>query len=503
VYAGAAATLALVQALGDAGIPAPLWVLTRGAVSVGDTDPLTSPAQAQVWGLGRVAALEHPSRWGGLVDLPAELDQQTGTRLCGILAGAAGENARGNARGNAREDAEENAGEDQAAVRATGVFIRRLVHAPRPQEPARQWKPRGTVLVTGGTGERGGHVACWLARCGAGHVVLASRRGSQASGAGALAARLAELGARVTVSACDVADKGAAAALLDRIAAAGPPLTAVVHAAGVEQLTALPDTGLPEFTAAAGARAAGAAHLDELTREADLDAFVLFSSASGVWGGGGQSAYAAASAFMDALACQRRARGQAAASIAWGAWARGKMAGTERGVQLRRRGLRPMAPELAVAALRQAVEHDETQLTIADLDWERFIPVFTSARPSPLLSDLPEVRNQRNQRKTGDPDWSRRLAGLSRPEQEHLVLDLILAETTAVLGYDSADFVQADKSVYDMGMQSMTAVELRGRLVERTGLELPAGFIYRLGTPAAIADYLLTELVEISTKEVL
>ena len=354
--------------------------------------------------------------------------------------------------------------------------------------------------MTGGTGDRGAHAARWLASNGAGHVVLASRRGSQAPGAGALAAQLAALGASVTAIACDVADKDAVGALLDQIAAPGAPLTAIVHAAGVRQMTALADTGLPEFTAVAGAKVAGAAHLDELTREMDLDAFVLFSSGSGVWGSGGQSAYCAANAFLDALACRRRARGQAAVSVAWGLWDGSKMAGTESVAQMQRRGLRVMAPELAVAAMRQAVEHDEALLTVADMDWERFIPVFTSARPSPLLSDLPEVRNLLDAgAAAGDsdvevPDWARRMAGLSRAEQEQLMLGLVRGEITAVLGYESADFVEAESDVLDMGMSSVSAVELRGRLVERIGLDLPVGFIYDLCTPAAIADFLVAEL---------
>ncbi|WP_444859544.1 type I polyketide synthase, partial [Amycolatopsis bullii] len=155
-FLDAQATLALVQALSDVDIAAPLWLVTSGAVSTGPSDPPRAPAQAQVWGLGRVFGLEEPSRWGGLVDLPETFDERAARRLVAVLAGTGGE--------------------DQVAVRDHGVLARRLVRAPLPATaPVRDWTPRGTVLVTGGTGAIGGHVARWLAGRGAGHLVLTSR----------------------------------------------------------------------------------------------------------------------------------------------------------------------------------------------------------------------------------------------------------------------------------------------------------------------------------------
>ncbi|MGW2332278.1 type I polyketide synthase, partial [Streptomyces sp. NPDC001700] len=180
---GLADTVALVRALGDAGIGAPLWLVTRGAVSVGRSDRLTSVDQAQVWGLGRVVGLECADRWGGLLDVPEVLDGRAVGRLAAVLAAGAG-------------------GEDQVAVRASGVFVRRLVRAPLGDAPVvRSWSPGGTVLITGGTGALGAHVARWAAAAGAEHLVLTSRGGQGAPGAGELAAELAELGARVTVAA--------------------------------------------------------------------------------------------------------------------------------------------------------------------------------------------------------------------------------------------------------------------------------------------------------------
>ena len=265
VSAGLAATLALVQGLGDAGITAPLWVLTRGAVAAGPGDEVSAPVQAQVWGLGRVVALEHPDRWGGLIDMPETMAERAMAPawLCAVLAGCE---------------------EDQVAIRPAGILARRLSQAPQPSPQAR-WSVRGTVLVTGGTGAIAGHVARWAAGRGAGRLVLASRSGPAAPGAAGLAARLAAGGTQASVLACDMAGRDQVSGLLARIGSDGPPLTAVLHAAGVVQATPADQVTAADLAAVLAAKAGGAALLDELTADLDLDAFVLFSSISATWGG--------------------------------------------------------------------------------------------------------------------------------------------------------------------------------------------------------------------------
>ncbi|AQA22756.1 acyl transferase domain protein [Rhodococcus sp. MTM3W5.2] len=254
-------TVALIQALGDAGIAAPLWLVTRGAAVTAAPDPV----QAELWGLGPVVGLEHSQRWGGLVDLPFTLDDRTLAKFAAVLAGSAGE--------------------DQVVIRRGGVLARRIVPAPTlgaADTPA--WRTRGTLLVTGGTGTLGAVTARWAVRHGAERVVLASRRGPAAEGASELAAELRALGAQVEIVACDIADRAAAATLVALTHTDAAPLRMVVHAAASLEVATLPGTTVEEFARMTRAKVAGAVHLDELTEAIDLDAFVLYSSVAGVWG---------------------------------------------------------------------------------------------------------------------------------------------------------------------------------------------------------------------------
>ncbi|MFI2078589.1 type I polyketide synthase, partial [Streptomyces triculaminicus] len=466
--------LVLVQALGDTGVDAPLWALTRGAVSVGRADRLERPDAAQVWGLGRVVALEHPQRWGGLIDLPDTLDDRTAARLVSVLAEGV---------------------EDQVAIRASGSFGRRLHHAgpaanPSGAAPRTTWRAEGTVLITGGSGALAGHVARWLAGQGVQRLLLVSRRGPDAPGTAELCAELAESGTEATALACDVSDRDALAALLE-----AHPVTAVVHTAGLIDTCPLSDTTAERFTDVLEAKAAGATHLDELLGDTELDAFVLFASIAGVWGSGGQAAYSAANAHLDALAEARRARGLTATSVAWGPWAEAGMLVDTVGTEdyLHRRGLTAMRPDLALSALARALDGDETTLTVAGVDWTRFAPTFTANRPSPLLAAIPEAaEHTAPEDEEGDavPAFVRQLAGKSLPERAHAVLDLVRSEASLVLGHAGSGPVGADRTFKELGFDSLTAVELRNRLTAATGLRLATSAVFDYPTVRVLADHL-------------
>ncbi|MFG2914538.1 SDR family NAD(P)-dependent oxidoreductase [Kitasatospora sp. NPDC048298] len=477
VPAGLAASLALTQALGELEPAAPVWYATSDAVGTGAGDRVRDPEQAQLWGLGRIVALEHPERWGGLVDLPAEADDASTDHLAEVLTG--------------------DGAEDQLAIRPLGVFARRLERSPAPPHAHRAWRTRGTALVTGGTGALGALVARRLARAGAEHLLLVSRRGEQAPGAEELRAELAALGARVTFAACDAADRDALAAVL----AALPddlPLTTVVHAAG--QLDdALLDALTPDrLDRALRAKATAARNLDELTRGADLSAFVLFSSVAATWGLPGQGGYAPGNAFLDALAEHRRAEGLPATSIAWGPWAGAGMAtGTAVADQLHRLGLPGLAPEQGLAALEGALAAGDDCVTVARVDWDALVPAVTLGRPRPLFDTVPEAREAAAGSAAPGPDGegpARRLAGLDPLRRAEAVSEVVRGAVATVLGYASAEQVREHRIFSELGLTSLTAVELRNRLSAATGLRLSPTLVYDHPTPRAVAEVVLAGL---------
>ncbi|GAB4585387.1 type I polyketide synthase [Nocardia sp. IFM 10818] len=475
VPAGTATTLTVVHALADAGLEVPLWVLTSGAVSVNRTEGLRNPVQSQVWGLGRVVALEQPERWGGLVDVTAEPDDRTVERLLTVLAQRT---------------------EDQVAIRESGVFTRRLVHAAGAAPTAEQRAPRDTVLITGGTGALGAQLARRFAQQGVRRLVLAGRRGPQAPGADQLAAELRDLGAEVSVVACDLGDRAAVARLLARF-----PVTSVFHAAGIVDDAVVHTLTVDQLDRVLRVKAEGARHLHELTAGMELDEFVLFSSISGVLGIPGQGGYAPGNAYLDALAEHRRGLGLPATSYAWGPWAGDGMAASG-GVEdrLRRHGVPPLAPDHALTVLTRDAAEDGATVMVADVRWDRFFLAYTEARRRPLIEDLPEVRAQLEAGAGGRNDepgsgLAARVRALSPKQRSAAVLDVVRAQIAAVLGHSDALAVDIEKPFHDLGFDSLTGVELRNRLGAEAGVRLPSGLVFDYPTAGAVARYLESALL--------
>ncbi|BCB89364.1 hypothetical protein Psuf_066770 [Phytohabitans suffuscus] len=459
--------VALAQALGDADIAAPLWLVTRGAVAAAPGDPVDAPEQAMIWGFGRVLGLEHADRWGGLVDLPARLDERAGARLAGVLAAA---------------------DEDQVAIRAGGVFLRRLRPAAAPA--GTPWRPRGTVLITGGTGALGGHVARWAAGAGASRLVLLSRRGPDAPGASALRDEIAALGAEAVIRACDVADREALAAVVGEY-----PPDAVVHTAAALDDAVVAAVRPEQLDRAWRAKGLAARHLDDLLGDRPLDAFVLFSSVAGTLGMPGQATYAPPNAYLDALAERRRARGAVATSIAWGAWGGGGLAAIDEVADLLdRHGLPRMEPAATLAALGVAAGEPEPTVAIVDIAWDRFYLAFTASRARPLLHAIPQVRRLRAERERAGPSsgLAERLADAGPDERYRAVLALVRTHAAAALGHAGPERVAPERSFKELGNDSLTGVDIRNRLAAATGLRLPAALVYDHPTPAALAAHLVS-----------
>ncbi|MFH8371796.1 SDR family NAD(P)-dependent oxidoreductase [Streptomyces sp. NPDC018031] len=353
--------------------------------------------------------------------------------------------------------------------------------------------PDGTVLITGGTGTLGGLVARHLvARHGVRHLLLAGRRGAAAPGATALRDELAGLGATVTVAACDVGDRGRLAELLAGIPAAHP-LTGVVHCAGVLDDGMVGSLTTEQLARVLRPKADAALHLHDLTSDADLAMFVLFSSVVGVNGNPAQANYAAASTLLDALAQHRRASGLPGQSLAWGMWEEtSRLTGAIDGgglERIRKAGMLPLPTGQALALFDRAHALGDALL----------IP-FRQAAPAP--GGGPAAGRARTRRVadsgaagTAGPSLADRVTALPEAERDGCVLDAVCAHMAAVLGHDSADEIAPDRTFKELGFDSLTAVELRNRLAAVTGLRLPATLVFDFPHPQALAQHLRAQIV--------
>ncbi|MGW3233850.1 SDR family NAD(P)-dependent oxidoreductase, partial [Kitasatospora sp. NPDC001095] len=450
-----------------------LIVTTRGAVATRDGDDVTDLPAAAVWGLLRTAQSEQPGR---LVLLDADEAEPAAGLLRTALA----------------------TGEPQLAVRNGEFRVPRLGRADRAEAGGRGLDPEGTVLVTGGTGGLGSLLARHLAtEHGARHLLLVSRSGPDANGATELQAELTALGAHTTITACDVADRDALAALLATVPDEHP-LTAVVHTAGTLDDGTF-DSLTPERLATVlGAKADAAWHLHELTRDRDLSAFVLFSSVVGTIGYAGQGNYAAANAYLDGLAAHRRAHGLPATSLAWGLWEEasgmtGHLGGADI-ARMARAGVAPLPSDEGLALFGAALARVEATLVPARLDLaglrsravpDGVPPVFRGLVRAPVRRAAQAMDDER-----GDGGWAQRFAGLPAEERDRALLDFARRQVATVLGHGEADGVAANQPFKTLGFDSLMAVELRNRLNTATGLRLPATLVFDHPTPAALAGYL-------------
>ena len=461
-----------------------LWLCTPHALRIRDDDVPTAPYLQVLQGIGRTLNLEFSNCFGGLVDLgPAD-----GLALRRIAA---------------KLLAELDSTGDEFALRGQELWKRRLYHVPSRtgSEPAAsKWEPQGAILITGGTGALGSFLSHWLADRGARRLILTSRRGEQAPGAADLVAALASKGCRTEVRACDVSDCVAVNALVHELTSwqeSKPALRHVFHLAGVAG-----DVPLNELTPKAieeeqGGKLGGAWALhDALDRcGAELESFVLYGSGSGFLGNYGQLAYSAANAGLTGLVHLRRAKGLPATIIHWGAWANGGLAATATvEAQLRRRGAAYMKPELCLLGLERALQEDREELAIFDVDWARMGEL--ASRPSPFLSELPEMQaahavRDEGSAKSHSDNLRIELQKLTGRERRGRVLSLVRDLVAAVLRVNEPQTLGPEVGFMDLGMDSLMAVEVRNRLGKQTGLSVPATLVFDRPNLKAVSEWVL------------
>ncbi|EFL20778.1 LOW QUALITY PROTEIN: modular polyketide synthase, partial [Streptomyces himastatinicus ATCC 53653] len=451
-----------------------LVVVTSGAVGAEAHDL----AGAGVWGLLRSAMSEHPGRF--------------------VLADVDGEPTSYATLATALADG----GESQFAVRRGEVLLPRMARMTGASEDGAPgvWQSHGTVLVTGGTGGLGAVVARHLVSThGVRNLLLLSRRGPDAPGAHELQRELTGLGADVTITACDVADRRALAEAMGGIPD-DAPLTGVVHTAGVLDDGMITDLTPERVARVLAAKAESALHLHELTVDnRDLTSFVLFSSIAGVFGNSGQAAYAAANTVLDTLALSRRSQGLPGVSLAWGMWEHADGMGGRLGeaniARLRGQGFPPLSTQDALALFDLALRTGEP-LALPVALRTTALAARRDSLPTPLHGLLPAARRRRTAGQGTDVNGlARRLSGLSGAERDRVLLHVVQSEVAAVLGHASAGAVDPGRAFKDLGFDSLTAVDLRNRLNNATALTLPATLVFDHPSPTALAAYLRERLL--------
>ncbi|MEU2038836.1 HAD-IIIC family phosphatase [Nocardia niwae] len=466
---------ALQAALDDPRLAAATIVVrTRRAMALPGED-VPNTAGAAVWGLARVAQSENPDRIVLVDSADADLDIAT------VLS----------------------SGATQVLVRDGALSVPRLARPPMTGDaPRRPEFGDGYVLVTGAPGRLGSLLARHLVRAyDVRKLLLVSRRGADGPGAGALRDELTGLGAEVVFARCDVADRAALAEVLR-----GRTLSGVVHAAMVLDDGTLGSLTPERLAAVLRPKVDAARHLHELTEDMDLACFVLFSSVAGVLGNPGQANYAAANAYLDALATHRVARGRTAQSLAWGPWSLDmhEVLAAADIRRMERYGMRPLSAQDGLAAFDAALRQHEPVLAPMRIDAD----ALRRAPSVPLLLrglTRPPSRRTAVQRESADPSvrsrFAQRLRELPPAEATALAVDVVARRAADVLGHTGADAITADRSFQGLGMDSLMAVELRNRLREDTGILVPLSEIFAHQSPAALAGYLVGEAARTDTGE--
>jgi acyl transferase domain-containing protein len=448
--------------------PPRLVLVSRGTQAAGGAPGRVNVAGAPLWGLGRVLTIEQPQSRGLRVDLdpaapPAEVQDLAEELL-----------AEGR--------------EDQVAFRDEARYVLRLARLPlAPDTRTVSLRADGTYLVTGGLGGLGLEVAGWMVRQGARHLLLLGRRGGGAAPEAVEALRKA--GAEVVAPAADVADRDRLAAVLAEAARTMPPLRGVVHAAGVLDDGVLARQTAARYRPVAAPKVGGAWNLHELTAEAPLDFFVCFSSAASLLGSPGQGNYAAANAFLDALAAHRRGQGRPALSINWGSWSEVGMAARTRRSDLSARGDEDITPAEGVAALGLLLGRPGPAqagvFRVSPQKWREFyevgdrVPVLTRLAGEAAGTATPAPAGKLRQEVLA-----------AAPEQRQRLVEDYLA---GVLGFAPGK-LDVTRPLAEVGLDSLVSVELKNRVAADLGVTLTMSHFLQMPSTQQLAAALLAEL---------
>ncbi|MEM1252988.1 MAG: SDR family NAD(P)-dependent oxidoreductase [Cyanobacteria bacterium P01_H01_bin.21] len=459
-----------------------LWVATQNGVALGSALPAVE--QAPLRGMSRIFGLEHPQQWGGLIDLDSE---SSIVHKSQVLTG----------------EVLTNRTEDQVAYRNNNRYVARLVSRQPVLNASVSIDPEGSYLISGGLGGLGLTVAQWLVEQGARQLILLSRRGADTSAKQAAVAHLDSMGVRVKVAAVDVSDATALGEILADLSAPFSSIRGVVHAAGLDgglhPIGSLAPTVLEQTLAP---KVQGSWNLHQQSLDWDIDFFINFSSIAAVWGSGYQAHYGAANEFQNLLSEYRRHQGLPSLTINWSAInGVGMMTNADPAhmTKLSDIGITPLEVPHMTAALAVLLGSQVRQCVVADIDWQKLNSVYQVGRPRRLLQELlaPEVVEAQS---VGQSEWLRELQLLSASEQREILKRTVQEEVAQVLGLGAEALPDVQVGFFELGMDSLMAVELRSRLSQRVGIPLSSTVAFDFPNIERLSEYLANELLELTSE---
>ena len=464
------AVLGLQSLLAGNATRARVHLVTRQAQAVGSPPSASGVLQSPLWGIGRNIALEHPDRWAGQIDLDDEGVKASAARLADELQDAG------------------DALDDQVAFRGGHRYVARLVRSAPAPPAALTIRVNATYVVSGGLGALGLALASQLVARGARHLLLLSRSGASTDDRRLAIAALEAGGATVAAPAIDVADETAVRREVSR--GSRPPVAGVIHAAGHPGQRPLRELTPDEIAAAFAPKVAGAIALRHATKDSALDFFLCISSMVSSWGAQRQAHYAAANHFLDVLSQHDRGAGRPFTTIGLGPL-RGGMLPPAVADEMARMGVGAWTMDQAAAAAIGAIGGARAHLVAADVDWLRFRPVLETRGPRPLLDRMPvAVSSARGSRGA----LVERLERARPMERDRIVRDAVVREASRALGIDPARWPDERRGFFDLGMDSLTALELKKRLEHAAGRSLPATLVFDHPTVEALAAFLARTL---------
>ncbi|MDM8521889.1 type I polyketide synthase [Desulfococcaceae bacterium HSG8] len=492
---GTASVLYLVQGLAGCNISlsSGLWLVTRGAVTIqGDTSPKL--AQSPLWGLGKTVALEHPELWGGMIDLSPAMPYSPTDESAALL-----------------RQITNSDGEDHLAFRNGIPYAARLVRCgallsemkqrATDNEQQKILRADATYLITGGLGNLGLKIAERMLALGVRHLVLTGRRDPSDLTRERLQ-KLKDAGAEIVAARGDVSESEDMRRILGDIRTNMPKLRGIIHAAGVAANQSIKDIDPGSLAEVLRPKVAGAWVLHQLTRDTDLDFFIMFSSVASVWGSAQYGHYAAANHFLDGLAHYRRTQGLPGLSINWGPWAGRSMAESEVRTLAARNGITALAEDQAISVFEFLLEADTPQVAVADVNWSVFKDIWRFSRQRPLLDQMgTEPPAQAGSDTPVEPWLLKQLEDASLNDRQKILSHHLHKEVARVLGRKASELPDSRKGFFDMGMDSLMAVELKNRLGEGLGTALSSTLAFDYPNIEKLAEYLATQVLKWESNE--